>query len=190
MSYLKPDVVVMDLQLPGMDGVETSLQMRAMCPKLQVVFLTAYSDPHMLMRAVHSGGLGFLLKVSTGGEELIRAIRSVYRGQIYRSDEVELLLLESMMHDRDHSPNRDPLAGLTNRERQVFFFLLGGHTNASIARGFHLSPKTVSTHRTRMMDKLGLRTLQDLLRFAADNGLSFDQFSSDQPPRDRPPRRP
>ncbi|HZZ92370.1 MAG TPA: response regulator transcription factor [Usitatibacter sp.] len=165
----RPDVVLMDYRMGELNGIEAAYMIRERLPQTRVLILSMESEIHFIVRALRAGASGYVAKKSAA-KEVIRAIREVYAGRRYLQDDVREEVLDSLMDDRPGSG--DPLSLLSSRERQVLQLLAEGSTNADIAARLSLSPKTVETYRARMMDKLDVRDLAGLLRFAIRHGIA------------------
>ena len=162
---LKPDIVIMDLTMPGLNGIEAVRLLRGKCPATHVVMLSMHSDVEHVFRALEAGAMGFVLKESAG-EEVVAAVRAVHVGQRYLSRSIEAPELA------ERSLARSPLDSLSAREREVLQLVVEGRSSAEIAATIHLSPKTVETYRGRLMAKLGVRDLPGLVKFAIEHGLT------------------
>jgi two-component system response regulator NreC len=160
-SKLKPDVVLMDLTMPGRGGVSATEDLRSQCPDTKVVVLTMHDDDAYVRLARLAGAAGFVLKKSLA-TELIRAIRAVHAGKTHFPAGESAPVLRTA---------GAPLDLITDREREVVTLIALGHTSAEIASKLHISEKTVETHRAHIVEKLGLRTRADLVRFALEHGL-------------------
>lgn len=163
---LKPDVLVMDVSMPGLNGIEAAELVRARCPQTQVVMLSMHSSTEHLFRALRAGALGYVLKESAA-TEVIAAVQAVHAGQRYLSP-----ALRDMMAEAPESDRASPLDSLSARERQVLQLVVEGKSSAAIARIVHLSPKTVETYRSRLMKKLGVADVPSLVKFAIQHGLT------------------
>ncbi len=162
----KPDVVVLDQAMPEMNGTDAARMIRERRESIRVVILSMHSNAQHVERALQAGASGYVLK-SAAGEELVEAIRAVHAGRRYLSAPLAQELLERMLESR----GEDPLARLSARERQVLKLLAEGHSVAHIAVKLSLSRKTVETYRERLMEKLGVRDLPALVKFALKQGL-------------------
>jgi two-component system response regulator NreC len=162
-----PDVAVVDIAMKEMNGIEATAQIVRHSPGTAVLILSMYSDERYVLRAVRAGARGYLLK-DTVEEGLIEAIHAVHAGQPYFSPEVARLFQESLMHERRVDDAYDLL---TERERQLYLLLAEGKTNKEIAARFGLSLHTVETHRTRIMEKLGVHSIAELVLSAVRRGL-------------------
>ena len=160
-----PDVVLMDNAMPMLNGIEAARAIRERCPQARVIMLSMYGDQAHVLRALQAGAMGYLLKKSVA-KELVEAIRRVHAGQPYLTQE----LSEGVINQVIKTPS-DPLARLSARERQVLQMVAEGHTANQIGAKLSLSPKTVETYRSRMMEKLAVNDLAGLIRFAIQHGV-------------------
>jgi DNA-binding NarL/FixJ family response regulator len=163
-----PDVIVMDLAMPVLNGTEATRIIRERRPATRVIVLSAYSDPVHVYRALQAGATGYVAKKSVA-KELIDAIRAAYEGKHYLSAHLTHGLIA---HVAQKNGSDDLLLQLSSRERQVLKLLAEGHSIAEIAETLSLSPKTVETYRARLMDKLGIYNLANLVKFAIQQGLT------------------
>lgn len=162
-----PDVAVVDISMPGIDGLEVVGRLKDSHPGLPVLILTMHEEAQYIVRAIEAGAMGYLTKQSAP-EQLVTAIRKVFQGQRYMTDEAtEALALRIARGSRD----KTPLDSLSMRELQVLRRLAMGHTNREIAHAYSLSIKTVDTYRSRLLKKLDLRNNAELIRFAIQNNL-------------------
>ncbi|MCF8032236.1 MAG: response regulator transcription factor [Desulfarculaceae bacterium] len=160
------DVAVVDLSMPGMDGLEVINRLTASKPELPIIVLTMHEEEQYVVRSISAGAKGYITKRSAP-EQLVSAIRQVHGGGRYLSQEAaELLALRVARGERG-----SPLDSLSNREVQVLRALALGQTNREIAEAYHISVKTVDTYRFRLLKKLNLRNNADLSRFAISQGL-------------------
>jgi DNA-binding NarL/FixJ family response regulator len=166
-----PDVVVMDIAMPLLNGIEATSQVRAACPHTQVVILSMHYTSEHIQRALQAGAIGYLLKESAGGE-VVDAIRSAYEGKRYLSHKIA----ESVVDDYVRQTGKDVLEGLSPREREVLQLIAEGKTSAEAASILSLSVKTVETYRSRFMQKLGLKDVTALIKFAIQHSIiTLDQ---------------
>lgn len=164
---VKPDVAVVDISMPGMDGLEVINQLHGSMPDLPILVLTMHEEEQYVVRSISSGARGYITKRSAP-EQLVTAIQHLHAGGRYLSAEAaELLALRVARGERGQSP----LDSLSNREMQVLRALALGQTNREIAETYHISVKTVDTYRFRLLKKLNLRNNADLSRFAIQTGL-------------------
>jgi two-component system, NarL family, invasion response regulator UvrY len=163
----QPDVAVIDISMPGLDGLEVTDQLRAGYPKLPVIILTMHEEEQYVIRAIEAGAMGYITKRSAP-EQLVNAIRKVYSGSRYLSAEATELLALRVARG---SQGQSVLDSLSTRELQVLRRLAMGHTNREIASEYGISIKTVDTYRFRLLKKLNLRNNAELSRFAIQNRL-------------------
>lgn len=164
---VRPDVAVIDISMPDLDGLEVTSRLNALYPKLPVIILTMHEEDQYVVRAIESGAMGYLTKQSAP-EQLVKAIRKVYEGARYLSEKAaECLALRVARGGSD----KTPLDLLSTRELQVLRRLAMGHTNREIAEAYGISVKTVDTYRARLLKKLNLRNNADISRFAIQNRL-------------------
>jgi DNA-binding NarL/FixJ family response regulator len=161
---LQPEVLVLDLMMPGLSGLEVTRQVRQRSPQTRVVILSMYADEAYVLEALRNGAAGYVLKKSTA-DELVRAVREVTTGRRYLSPPLSEKDIETLMKEADES-KQDPYELLTSREREVLHLIAEGHTNAEVAARLVISPRTVEFHRANLMRKLGMRTQADLIRYA------------------------
>ena len=162
-----PDVAVIDISMPGLDGLEVIGQLQAMNSRLPILVLTMHEEGQYVVRAIQAGALGYLTKQSAP-EQLVKAIHKIYKGQRYITDEAAESLALRVARGSD---GKSSLDSLSMRELQVLRRLAMGHTNREIANAYHISIKTVDTYRARLLKKLGLRNNAELSRFAIQNRL-------------------
>ena len=161
------DVAVIDISMPGLDGLEVAAQLLAAYPDLPIIILTMHEEEQYVVRAVEVGVMGYVTKRSAP-EQLVAAIRKVYGGARYLSEEaVEMLALRLAKG----VSGKSPLDSLSTRELQVLRQLATGQTNREIAEAYNISIKTVDTYRFRLLKKLNLRNNAELSRFAIQNHL-------------------
>jgi len=162
---LKPDVVVMDVAMPELNGIEATRRLASSAPHARVLALSMHKDSVYVREILRAGARGYLLKDS-GAADLLQAVRAVASGEGYLSPAVSDAVLDDY---RRHVTN--PIDLLTSREREVLQMLAEGKTNKEIATVLNLSVYTVDAHRGRIMEKLNLHSINDLVRFAVRNGL-------------------
>jgi DNA-binding NarL/FixJ family response regulator len=165
---LKPDVVVLDVSMPHLNGLEAARRIRESLPGTRVLVLTMHDDEEYVLKMVRAGASGYLLKDSAASE-LLAGIRALKAGKSYFGPHATHALAEAYQSDRPLP--EDPFERLTDREREIFQLVVEGKTNAQIADMLFISPKTVDNHRTRMMEKLGVHGTAELVRFAAKHKL-------------------
>jgi DNA-binding NarL/FixJ family response regulator len=165
---LQPDVIVMDIAMPDLNGLEATHEIRDLYPSVQIVMLSMHSTTELVFRALQAGALGYVLKESAG-KEVVEAVQAVYAGRRFLSHKLVETVVDDYIHQRRAE---SPLASLSVRERQVLQLLVEGKSNADIANRLSLSQKTVETYRSRLMQKLGLNDLPSLVKFAIQHGLT------------------
>ena len=165
---LEPDIVVMDMAMPLMNGIEATRVIHDRIPGTRVIMLSMYSNPEYVYRALEAGASGFVVKRSAA-RELVNAIRAVHAGRRYLGTQVAEDVIERFI---GKGVPKDPLSLLSSRERQVLQLLAEGKSVAEIAGILSLSPKTVETYRWRMFEKLDIHDLPSLVRFAIQHGVT------------------
>jgi DNA-binding NarL/FixJ family response regulator len=164
----RPDIVLMDIAMPELNGTEATHLICERGLDTRVVMLSMYSDPVHVCRALQAGASGYVVKKSVA-KDLVEAIRTVHSGRRYLSRP----LVDSVINEFvSKAASTEPLDSLSSRERQVLQMLAEGHAVTAIAEALSLSPKTVETYRARMMQKLGIRDLAGLVKFAIQRGVT------------------
>lgn len=166
-AALKPDVVVMDLSMPGAGGLEATRRIAEMEQATRVLVLTVHAEEEYLLPVLEAGGSGFVMKTSAD-EDLVRAIRTVARDEVFLYPSAAKLLLHGY---RTSEEEESPLDPLSEREREVLGLTAEGFSSSEIGKKLFISPKTVDTYRSRIMQKLKLHHRSELVRFALRNGL-------------------
>jgi two-component system nitrate/nitrite response regulator NarL len=165
---LKPDVILMDIDMPHMNGLAVTDLLRREMPEVKVLILSMYSNTDYVMRIIQCGARGFVLKEASP-DEVVQAIEAVQSGTAHFSPEVARVALNHVV--RGNSEPMSPLSCLTNREREVLHFIAEGLSNKEIASQLNIGVRTVETHRERIMRKLDIHTIAGLTRFALQQGL-------------------
>jgi Response regulator containing a CheY-like receiver domain and an HTH DNA-binding domain len=170
---LHPDVVLMDLSMPhGMDGLTATRELKSRMPDVAVLILTMHDDDEYLFRAIHAGASGYVLK-SAPHEELTAAVRSVAGGDAYLNPTATRRLMNEYLEQMRGGGR--PANTLSEREKEVLTLIAKGYSNKEIADRLMISVKTVETHKSNVMEKLGLRSRPELVKFAMQKGLlQFD----------------
>ena len=169
-AALCPDVATMDISMPGMDGLEATRQAHAACERTQVLILTVHAHERYLFPVLKAGAAGYVLK-STVDTELIDAIRTVAQGGVFLYPSATRMVLEDYLAHGSGGGQADDYGGLSEREREVLKLIALGYTASEIAEQLILSPKSVETYRTRIMQKLNLHSRSALVQYALARGL-------------------
>lgn len=167
---LKPDVIVMDIAMPFLNGIEASKRIKKLLPKVKILILSMYAQENHIHELLQTGVSGYLLKESSG-RDITMAIQSAMKDEAYLSPSISKLLVESYLSPRKISKKEQRYNDLSNREREVFQLLAEGYTTKEVADLLCVSVSTVKTHRINIMEKLGIRTNAQLIRFAIQLGL-------------------
>jgi len=164
---LAPDVVVMDIAMPGMDGLEATRRIRKKSPKVKVLVLTQHDNREYILSAIKAGTTGYVPKRALGSD-LVSAIRTVYKGDSFLYPSAAAALIEDYLQQ---AKREEPYDRLTAREREILKLIAEGHTSREIAEMLFVSLKTVLGHRTKIMEKLDLHNRSELIRYAMRKGL-------------------
>lgn len=168
----KPTIVLMDISLPGMNGVEATAQIIQRFPFTKVIALTMIEESGYVGKMIEAGASGYLIK-DTSGDEIVRAIRRVAQGENYFSQKSYELIGQylSKKAEAANEPKDTRIESLTKREKEILGFISRGMTSQEIAKELFLSPRTVETHRANIMHKLNIHTTAGLIRFAYDHKI-------------------
>jgi two-component system response regulator NreC len=171
-TELVPDVVLLDMSMPGPNGIEVTRQLKKMLPETRVLILTVHEDETMLQEAIRAGASGYILKRAVESE-LIDAIQAVWRGDLYVHPAMTRALLKAIspVMQPPQGSQEGPIEALTPREAEVLRLIAQGYTNRQMADHLSISVRTVESHRANLMGKLGLRSRVDLVRYAKENNL-------------------
>ncbi len=167
---LRPDVVVMDVRLPGMNGIEATRTIREVHPKARIVGLSGYTDRDTVLAMIRAGANGYVVK-SAAFTELIQAIEVVMSGKMYLSPSITSVVMDEVISPLAPA-ERSPEKVLTVREREVLRLVAEGLSSKEVADRLCLSPKTVETHRSRIMKKLAIDNFADLVKYAIREGIT------------------
>jgi len=170
MVQTNPDIIVMDISMPDLNGIEATRQIMERSPQARVIILSMHSSAEFIFRAFQAGAAGYVLK-DAGVMELIDAIRAVLRGEHYICRQIKNIAADKF-HWNHKLANASPLESLSERECQVLQLLVEGKTHAKIAQTLYLSPKSIATYRMRIMRKLDLHDFPGLIKFAIHHGLT------------------
>ncbi len=162
---LSPDVLIMDIMMPLMNGIQAADAIRTLKLKTHILILSMFADEGFVHQALNYGVKGYVLKSSVS-DELIWAVRAVANGQRYLSQPISEIVSESAMHPHSPSHTNDPLSLLSPREKQILQLIAEEHTSGEIAKLLFISEKTVEKHRSSLMEKLNVRNIAGLVRMA------------------------
>jgi len=160
-----PDVLIMDIAMPQLNGIEAAAQITRISPTTNIVMLSMYSDEEFLIRALNAGAKGYLLK-DQAEIDLVRAVRTVAQGKTFFSPDIAHMLLEDYMRRLQQEGIQDSYGLLTEREREILQVLAEGKSNKEAAQALNVSVHTVETHRTNFMQKLGLHNAAEIVLYA------------------------
>jgi len=167
---LAPDVVVMDISMPEMTGIDATAQIRRLCPDTRVLILTMHEEESYVFQLLRAGASGYVLK-RAAAQDLVEAVRSASRGEAFLYPSVARNVVKDYLHRLQYGEGRDRYDGLTDREREILVLVADGLTNAQIAERLRISVKTIQTHRAHIMEKLDLHDRGLLVRYAVRKGL-------------------
>jgi DNA-binding NarL/FixJ family response regulator len=162
---LKPDVLIMDIMMPRMNGIQAAKNLHEMKLPTRILLLSMYSDEGFVHQALQYGVKGYVLKSSVS-DELLWAVRAVASGKTYLSSPISEIVVESSIHPHSALQDGDPLSNLSPREKEILQLIAEEHTSAEIGKMLFISEKTVEKHRTKLMEKLNVRNLAGLVRLA------------------------
>jgi DNA-binding NarL/FixJ family response regulator len=168
---LQPDVVIMDVLMPELNGIEATRQITQTTPHSKIIMLSANTDSEHVFRALQAGATGYLLKASAGSE-IVEAIKTVQSGRRYLSHNLSDQLIDAYISQREPSQDYGRLALLSDREMEVLQLVVEGHTSKVIADRLALSHDTVITYRKRIMNKLEIHDIPNLVKFAITHGIT------------------
>lgn len=169
-TELQPDVIILDISMPQLNGIEAARQIKRKAPAVRVLVLSMYADEAYITQAVEAGAIGYLLKDSADAE-LVKAVTAAIQGRSYFSPKVSAYLLDEYRKTLARRGISDRYDSLSEREREVFQLIAEGHSNKSIAAILDLSPATVDTHRSHIMEKLDLHSIAEIVLYAVRRGV-------------------
>ena len=169
-QQLQPDIVLMDLSMPLLSGLEATRQIKSLCPQIEVLVLTMHADEEYVFQILQAGASGYLLKQSAVGE-LVTAIQAVDQGDSYLSPAISRKVVDGYVRQAREQSQVDPYEQLTDREREVLHLIAEGYSTQEIADLLFISPKTVRGHRSSLTEKLGLHSNAELTRYAIRKGI-------------------
>jgi DNA-binding NarL/FixJ family response regulator len=168
---LQPDVVVMDIAMPGLNGLEATRQIIKRFPGIKIIILTVHVNEEYVMQSLRSGASGYLVK-KAAPDDLIMAIKAVYKGESFLSPSISRTVIDEYIRQTDKMSVGDIFyEKLTDREREVFQLIIEGNKNRVIADLLHVSIKTIETHKAHIKDKLNVQNTSELIRYAYDKNL-------------------
>ncbi|HEY7779934.1 MAG TPA: response regulator transcription factor [Ktedonobacterales bacterium] len=170
---IQPDVILMDITMPELNGIEATRQVKRLLPGVRVLVLTMHENEEYLFQVLRAGASGYMLK-EVADTELLNAIRLVNRGSVYLSSSAQSMMVGDYLQRVRTGEERDSYSELTEREREILKLVAEGYTNNQIGERLFISPKTVDTHRTHVMDKLNLHSRAELVKYAMRRGLLED----------------
>ena len=162
---LKPDVLIMDIMMPRLNGIQAAENIRKLNLSTRILLLSMYSDEGLIYQALQSGVKGYVLKSSVS-DELLWAVHTIASGKTYLSSQISEIVVENAVHPRPPGQDHDPLSNISPREKEVLQLIAEEHTSGEIAKMLFISEKTVEKHRASLMEKLNVRNLAGLVRLA------------------------
>lgn len=170
---LHPDIVLMDITMPDMNGIEITKQIKKQLPEVKILILTMHENDEYVFQALRAGASGYMLK-EAAATDLINALHLVQSGYPYLSPTAQSAMVGDYLQRYHAGEEKDDYSSLTEREREILKLVAEGYTNNQIAERLVISPKTVDTHRTHIMDKLNLHSRAELVKYAMRRGLLED----------------
>lgn len=167
---LKPDVVVMDISMPGMGGIEATQHVKERHPNVNVLALTMHEDESYVFQLLRAGASGYVLK-RAAAQDLVQAVRAAAKGEAFLYPSVARKVVEDYLKRVEAGEERERYDGLTDREKEILTHIAQGLSNQQIAEKLYISIKTVQTHRAHILEKLGLHDRTELVRYAIRKGL-------------------
>ncbi len=169
-DQLVPDVVLMDITMPGLNGLEATRQIKQKTPQVKVLILTMHETDQYLSQMLQMGASGYVVKTTTTSD-LVSAIRAVHQGDVYLYPSIARMLVEDYLQKVNAGEGKNSYEGLTSREREILKYIAEDQKNKEIADLLGISIRTVQAHRTNLMDKLGARDRTELVKYAIRKGI-------------------
>ncbi len=169
-EQLRPNVVIMDLSMPGMGGIEATKKVKEQHPGVNVLALTMHEDETYVFQLLRAGASGYVLK-RAAAQDLVQAVRAAAKGEAFLYPSVARKVVEDYLKRVEAGEEHERYDGLTEREREILTLIAQGHSNQHIAEKLYISIKTVQTHRAHVLEKLGLHDRTELVRYAIRKGL-------------------
>ncbi|MFC1942892.1 response regulator [Chloroflexota bacterium] len=169
-AELMPDVVLMDITMAGLNGLEATRRIKQQYPSVKVLILTMHETDQYLSEMLEAGASGYVVKTTTSSE-LISAIRTVYQGDVHLYPSIARMLVEDYLHQVQSGEEKESYNGLTPREKEILMYIAGDKQNKEIADLLGISVRTVQSHRTNLMDKLGAHDRTELVKYAIRKGI-------------------
>ncbi|HVX00383.1 MAG TPA: response regulator transcription factor [Candidatus Babeliaceae bacterium] len=173
LTHVKADVVLLDLNMPEMDGIEAAIQIRRLYPEIKLIVITMYDDEDVIMKMLDIGVNGYLTK-KADADEIISAVHAVYEKEHYFNDTVSTAMLKNLVHKNKLRQNAKQNVVLNDKEKEILQLICHEHTNAEIAEKVYLSTRTVEGIRSSMIEKIGVRNTAGLVIYALKNGVYKD----------------
>lgn len=170
-ARLHPDIAILDIAMDELNGIEAARKIHETCPDTKIIILSMYASSEHIYRALKAGARGYVLK-ETAAEELINAVHAVYAGQRFLTTKVTDELIGGYLNQHTTLTQASPLEQLSDREREVLQLVVEGKTSIEISALIAISPKTVDTYRSRLMQKLAIKDLPALVKFAIQQGIT------------------
>ncbi len=165
----KPDIILMDISMKEMNGIDASIEIAKLYPNIKILVLSMHNEIDYILKVLEAGASGYILKES-GSKELLQAIRSILSGKTYHSQEVSTVLVQHLNKKRDQKLKKKGIP-LTRREKEVLQLIAEEYTNGEIAEQLFISIRTVDTHRRNLIEKLGVKNTAGLVKYAIKSGL-------------------
>ena len=169
-NSLRPDIIIMDINMPKLGGLEATVEIKKMDPGIKILVLTQYDDKEYISRFLKAGVSGYLLKKAVGNE-LITAIRAISKGELYLYSSIASEIVAGYLNVNKRPDFEDPYEKLTDREKQVLKLIAEGHTHKEVADMLNISVKTVIAHQSNISEKLNIHNRAELIKFAIQRGI-------------------